>query len=670
MKLAASGALTAALLLAAPASAFDSKGHNVVEALAYRTLAEGRDGMPPRPEVLRDLLNDGALEPPFCFGRNYAPPRECRDVASENPLLEWPQPRTDRPDAFFRRQFTDPGQCFHYMATLTDAQTGSLGGTSIPRALATTAVVRCNDFLDDVLRQVVVDGGPGTRRGGTGLYELMHSVADSFSEAHTQRTPGGDVDYLRVWKPIEKMARIPTARSARIPAEAYHVWNDHRDKTYVKEGGAESCEKRTNQPYDVPYECLSEDGDHARRALAELLIVVHDLRAAQLAAPAGTQIVPERSDAWAAYKSKWFRAAHACEGRECEERQPADTAPGSYAAVGLDTAWNPTRRFSEVTARGTVLKFSEELNPFVYALSARVGYRRYREGESAGLAGLDFDFALPVGLRGFLGFTPAGFLATFGSGRTGPEWVTRFLRFDYMLSRKLSVSFIGPLEVNWMKPQAEWSLGVGVSYALGASRLAGGPILVQHKEAAERKDEAWLPPPAPYGRLKGRAPSWYVISGGTLDRTPSVAVEGQNYGVGTLGAEVVWDRDRWGGRFAIAPTTSLAIGARATTGDSAYLTGILATGFRWYVLRGLALSVTGVRIEGGPKIRGKSEFDPSPGVHGDPGSEYYFRAGSRIGMALNAGIFDLLVEGPTCAWSSDPFGAGEIFSVRLGIRLN
>ena len=42
-------AAAAACALAAPAFAFDSKGHNVIEATAYRTLVEGHDGQPPVP---------------------------------------------------------------------------------------------------------------------------------------------------------------------------------------------------------------------------------------------------------------------------------------------------------------------------------------------------------------------------------------------------------------------------------------------------------------------------------------------------------------------------------------------------------------------------------------------------------------------------------------------
>src|SRR5512141_843709 len=85
-----------AALVAAPGTspAFDAQGHDVIEALAYRSLVAGSDDQPPRPDVLRDLINDGALGPPICFGRGPNPPQEWLTVASENPLLEWPQPLT------------------------------------------------------------------------------------------------------------------------------------------------------------------------------------------------------------------------------------------------------------------------------------------------------------------------------------------------------------------------------------------------------------------------------------------------------------------------------------------------------------------------------------------------------------------------------------------------
>jgi len=40
-----------------------------------------------------------------------------------------------------------------------------------------------------------------------------------------------------------------------------------------------------------------------------------------------------------------------------------------------------------------------------------------------------------------------------------------------------------------------------------------------------------------------------------------------------------------------------------------------------------------------------------------------------VGLALRLGFIDLLVDGPKIAWTSDPFGAHEILSFTLGIRL-
>jgi len=662
----------AALVVAPRAGAFDSKGHVVLEALAYRTLVEGHDGRPPRPEVLRDLINDGALDLPFCFGRGGTPPKECVDAAAKNPLLDWPQPLTDRPDAAFRRQFSDVGQCFHYMATLDDAQTDALPGTSVPRALATSAVVRCNDLLDGLLRQVVVIGGPETRRSSHGLYELMHAVGDSFSGSHTERGEDGRIGYLRVWQPIEKMVKLPTGRAARIPDAAYHKWDDHRDKTYILEGGEAACEKRTDNPYDVPYECLSPEGDRARRALAELLALARDLRLAQLAAPKDADTAPERSEAWRAFKAKWFTPVHACEGAECAEHENADPPPGRYAFLGFDTTWNPTSHFVDFAARGMLVRYSEDLNPFLYSLNMDVGYRQYTDGGGgAGLVGLGFDLVLPVGLYATFGFQPAGIRVTYGNDRAGPELVSRFFRFNYKLKDGVFLKVDAPLEVNWLKPRVEWTLGVGLIYAPASDRLSSDKGLLLSKETLEvRQDEAWVPPPAPYGHIHGRRSSWYGVGGVTTADRPENGVEGRNYGLGLVGAEVAWDRNRWGRRYEWVPALSLSIGHRVTSGESKYLTGTLAATVRWYALKVLGLSLTPVRVEYGPKVSGESEVDASPGVHGNPGSQYYFQAGTRLGIALNAGIMDILVEGPTLAWESSPFAAKEILSFRLGIRLD
>ena len=662
-------------LWCARAAAFDSKGHVVIEVLAYRSLVEGRDGHPPRPDVLRDLFNDGDLVAPLCFGWDGHPPDYCADIA-KNPLLDWPRPLTDQPDAAFRRQFSDAGQCFHYMAKLEDAETSPIDGTDIPRGLATSALVRCNDLLDDLMRQVVIDGGPGTRASGYGLYELMHAVGDSFSGSHTQRRPETlAIEELRVWKPLTRLPGLTPESVAKIPDSAFHKWDDPRDKTYVVRGRTTAtgreCKDLVDTPYAVPFECLSEEGDQARRAIVELLVVVRDLRVAQKAAPSDAAgAAPEKSDAWRAYRARWFSAAYPCEGDECREQQPPDLSPGSYGLLGLDTTYNATRNFFDAVAKGTLFKYSSALNPFVYALAAEAGYRRYDDGSGAGLAGLQLDLVVPLGKRAALGFTPAAWRVVFGGTRTSSEITTDFFRFDYFVSDRVALTLRGPLEIDWRKPAAELSFGLGVSWALTSARLAGGPLVRRHDDKVERVDETWAPPEAPYGRLEGRTASWYVGTGVTTVQPPADAIAGQTYGAGSIDGLVLWDRDRWGGKFEWAPGGSLAAGVRATSGESAYFVGALGLDLRWYPLGVLGLSITPVRVEGGPKVRGDSELDTAPGVHGVLGSQYYLQAGSRVGVAFNAGIIDILVQAPTIAWSSHPFAAKEILSVSLSIRLN
>ena len=341
---------------------------------------------------------------------------------------------------------------------------------------------------------------------------------------------------------------------------------------------------------------------------------MRDLRTAQLAAPPETDTHPDKSEAWEGYRMKWFTPVHRCAGAECDVRQPPETSPGRYALLGLDTQYNPTAGYFAVSARGTVVRYAEDINPFVYALTASLGYRHYTAGGNAGFFGVGFDFALPVGYKAAIGFTPAELRAVFGGPSDGTEVVTRLLRFDYAASEKLHLTVEAPLEVNWRKPQAQWSFVLGLSYALSTPRLVAGSTLLRHEEKAERKDEAWgLRRPLPTAGSRDGSPPSTGSRASPVTTPPADALPGTDYGLGMLGAEMSWDRDRWGGRYAFTPAVSLEAGIRRTSGESAYVTGTLGLGVRWYFLGPLGLSVTAVRVEGGPRVRGWGDIDTSQG---------------------------------------------------------
>jgi hypothetical protein len=670
--LAAVLACSASIGSSGTARAFDSKGHDVIEALAYRTLVEGHGERPPAPEILRDLINDGAIVAPVCFGDRAHQPAACRTAPVDNPLLEWPEPRTDRPDAAFRRQFSDPGQCYHFMATLEDEASAPLEGSPIPRALATTAVVRCRSLLDELVRQIVVIGGAGTRDGGRGLYELMHSVADSFSYAHAQRTATHTIAFLRTWEPIAKLAggRLGAAYSMSPTRHAAH---DLRDQAYVRnfvEVEGRPCKDLTDFPYDVPFACLSEEGDLARQALVELLVVVRRLRLLQLAAGSQIDTRPEQSEDWRTYKDTWFLPATPCQGRECEARQPIERVPSNDLLLGLSATYNPTRHLYAAAIRGMLLKYSWDLNPFLYGVTADVGFgRQYDDGTNYGVAALELDLFLPVGKRAAVGLAPAISGYAFGSSaHSGPQLLSQALRVDAVVGRNVWIEAAGPMQIDWITARFEWSFGLTVGFAPSAKEIASDRVIQLPVHDVERRDEAWSPPPLWYGRIKGREPSWYLVGSTSPELTPSSALPGRFYGGSVLGAAVSWDRDSWGKRYPTAYGGSLEFGLRNTSADFRYVTGVVGIELRWYPVSILGVSFVPVRLEAGPRVTGAG-VDSSPDVHTYGGNQYYVQVGSRLGLAFSAGLVDLLLQAPTLPWRSDPWNTGELLTFQLGIKL-
>jgi hypothetical protein len=113
---------------------------------------------------------------------------------------------------------------------------------------------------------------------------------------------------------------------------------------------------------------------------------------------------------------------------------------------------------------------------------------------------------------------------------------------------------------------------------------------------------------------------------------------------------------------------SFEAGLRSTSTPTRYVTGALSFEGRWYVLPWLGLSFVLARVEGGFRVGNQQVLDDAPGVHGSQGSQYFFQAGSRLGVAVSAGLLDLLIQAPTLAWQEQPFSTREILSGRLALR--
>ena len=181
--------------------------------------------------------------------------------------------------------------------------------------------------------------------------------------------------------------------------------------------------------------------------------------------------------------------------------------PAAYAFLGLDASWNPTRDFVDIAARGMLREVlggpesvplraeRERRLPAIHGRRRRGRPRRARFRPRAARSGCARRSAS----------CPSAFAYTYGGDRAGPELVSRLLRFNYKLKDGLFLSVDAPMEVNWLKPRVEWTFGVGLVYAPASSRLSKDRGLLLSKETlAVRQDDAWVPPPAPYGHLQGR----------------------------------------------------------------------------------------------------------------------------------------------------------------------
>jgi hypothetical protein len=334
----------------------------------------------------------------------------------------------------------------------------------------------------------------------------------------------------------------------------------------------------------MPFACLSEQGEQARQALVELLITVHDLNEAWHATPVPAAH-PSESAAWKAYQAKWFEPAHACQGAECDEKQPPMRMPASNFLVGIEGSYGPSAQTWGASLRGVLLQYSPEMNPFVYGLGARLGYARdYGNSLDVATVGLDVDLLMPLGKHLLVGLTPAQLRVGFGAGNRGAAIASQLATVYWQPTPSLWLALRGPVDVDWSRAEAGWAFGLTIGLAPSTREVSPRSLIRPEEDRAERHDDAWSPEPLWYGRLKGRVPSVYTVLMVSADAQPADAVPGTLYGYGGIGASVSWDRDHWGGLYPTGWGGSLLIGERRTSGPASYLTAAASLEWRWYFL--------------------------------------------------------------------------------------
>ena len=180
-------------LLQSNVDAHDSWGHKVIEAAAYKHLLSIKQipelGNVSGRDVMATLVQYGILDPPVGdeTTKDLYHSLFPRDSSSYTLLDFLPQLKSGGPDVLIDRQFADNGQLFHFMAFLNDIDRKD--STALPLLcpdLLVKAYPRCLRFLTGLTYQILLDRLDSKARR-EGIYELVHSIADSYSGAHVER---------------------------------------------------------------------------------------------------------------------------------------------------------------------------------------------------------------------------------------------------------------------------------------------------------------------------------------------------------------------------------------------------------------------------------------------------------------------------------------------------
>src|SRR5579872_831217 len=179
--------LTSSVVLSAPAFAFSSNGHSVIEATAYRHLLARANIARLSAIAGHAFSGKDALDALIAY-RILDRPHEWPEGESDDPLKALPRVRSGNLDYILSRQFEGNSQCFHFMARASDVywDTTTDPTYGYPHDLYDSAYPRCVAFLTSTFR-IVLNNALAARAGDHDVYGLMHSIADSYCAAHVMR---------------------------------------------------------------------------------------------------------------------------------------------------------------------------------------------------------------------------------------------------------------------------------------------------------------------------------------------------------------------------------------------------------------------------------------------------------------------------------------------------
>lgn len=459
--------------------AHTTRGHNVVEAAAYKGLLKKARGEISRfPEysgkdVLEYLIAQRILRTPPCYPAFGKLDPACLQYSHEDSLLWLPVIGSGDMDAIMYRQFSENGQNFHFMATPDDIfndpriderthQPIGLSLRAYPRALRAMSGM----FYDLLFNRLEA------KEQYRDIYALIHTVGDSYSEAHTQRDPiEWTIDYLKPWQATSWQPYLVHWSGWRhIFTDNHHAFpTDVRDKHYFKEDSVktEEIDFYDRNPYFVPREYLNERGVKATNAVEDLFLTTF----AVLKRSENDQdhIGEIATEEWRSYLRRHFRGTTDIVTVDTLYVRPAPREEKEWRSltmIGLRTRFGSTSGARDVMLATTFGKPPNRVDPFAFAAAFDIG-RRFHPERTTWVSALSFSLYLWVYSEHLAwGFDPTIVEASLIGKTIRLDPLMSFLRFDGWLSRRLWFSIEGLRYsfINGFRTR-EFSLTVGVAFS-------------------------------------------------------------------------------------------------------------------------------------------------------------------------------------------------------------
>lgn len=467
------------LLNADPLFCHTTRGHNVLEAAAYKNLLSKKRGDIPRfpeysgKEILDYLITQRILRVPPCYPFDGQQNSSCTSYNGQDSLLWLPVIGSGDMDAIMYRQFSTNGQNFHFMAAPSDIYHDSEidPRTGAPHGLSALAYPRILRSMTAMFYEMLANRDLA-RDQYRDIYALIHTVGDSYSESHAQRdTTTWEIGYLKPWQATAWQPYIIhwSGWPHFFTGNHHGFPTDQRDKEYFKKEYVPTNEidYYDRNPYLVPRHFLNERGIHGADAIEDLVVTTFAVVKYEEAPQPG---LSELSlEEWKGFLEKHFRSTT---DTTTIQSLRFDIAPRGeqewrpLTMIGVRPRTGSSSGSKDIMLAINFGKAPSALDPFAFAGGAEIG-KRYLPSKSLFVGSVSFSLYLWL-YSDILswGFDPTVVELSVDGKQWTVDPIASFLRFDAYISRRLWLSIEGfRYSFKHGYRNKEFALTVGVTFS-------------------------------------------------------------------------------------------------------------------------------------------------------------------------------------------------------------